>query len=90
MDIHGKIREVLSETVRDDQDQAHRPLSEVDFLSALQRRGIIDDVMKELHFTQVGQHFAVNFQIFKPNNYASTNSVCMDNQRGVSLLNALN
>uniref|UniRef100_A0A3P8SCM4 Centrosomal protein of 76 kDa n=1 Tax=Amphiprion percula TaxID=161767 RepID=A0A3P8SCM4_AMPPE len=53
MDIHGKIREVLAETVRDDKDSAHRSLSETDFLHALQRRGIIDDVMKDLHFTQV-------------------------------------
>ncbi|XP_030605812.1 centrosomal protein of 76 kDa [Archocentrus centrarchus] len=52
MDIHGKIREVLAETVRDDQSSARRSLSEADFLRALQRRGIIDDMMKELHFTQ--------------------------------------
>ncbi|XP_031724425.1 centrosomal protein of 76 kDa isoform X2 [Anarrhichthys ocellatus] len=52
MDIHGRIREVLAETVRDVQGPAHRPLSETDFLHALQRRGIIEDVMKDLHFTQ--------------------------------------
>lgn len=52
MDIHGKIREVLAETVRDDQSSARRSLSEADFLRALQRRGIIDDMMKDLHFTQ--------------------------------------
>ncbi|XP_029360196.1 centrosomal protein of 76 kDa isoform X1 [Echeneis naucrates] len=51
-DIHGKIREVLAETVRDDQGAAHRSLSEADFLRALQCRGIIDDVMKDLRFTQ--------------------------------------
>lgn len=56
MDIHGKIREVLAETVREDQGPAPRALSEADFLHALQRRGIIDDVMKDLHFTQVAQH----------------------------------
>lgn len=66
MDIHGKIREVLAETVRDDQGAVQRPLSEADFLRALQRRGIIDDVMKDLHFTQVGQHFAWNFHIYIP------------------------
>ncbi|XP_060905695.1 centrosomal protein of 76 kDa [Labrus mixtus] len=55
MDIHGRIREVLAETVKDDRGQAHRPLSEVDFLHALQRRGIVDDVMKDLHFTKGGQ-----------------------------------
>ncbi|XP_076592401.1 centrosomal protein of 76 kDa isoform X2 [Chaetodon auriga] len=52
MNIHGKIQEVLAETVRNDQGPAHRSLSEADFLRALQRRGIIDDVMKDLHFTQ--------------------------------------
>lgn len=50
MDIHGKIREVLSETVGEDGCSGHRSLSEEDFLHALQRRGIIDDVMKDLHF----------------------------------------
>lgn len=53
MDIHGKIQEVLAETLRDDQGPAHRTLSETDFLCALRRRGIVDDVMKDLHFTQV-------------------------------------
>uniref|UniRef100_A0A3Q0R6T8 Centrosomal protein of 76 kDa n=1 Tax=Amphilophus citrinellus TaxID=61819 RepID=A0A3Q0R6T8_AMPCI len=62
MDIHGKIREVLAETVRDDQSSARRSLSEADFLRALQRRGIIDDMMKELHFTQVGQLLGCNFR----------------------------
>ncbi|XP_077455829.1 centrosomal protein of 76 kDa [Stigmatopora argus] len=53
MDIRGKIREVLSDTLRDDQGEARQVLSEADFLHALQRRGIIDDVMKDLHFSQV-------------------------------------
>lgn len=53
MDIHGKIREVLAETLRDDHGPTHRPLSESDFLHALQQRGIIDDVMKDIHFNQV-------------------------------------
>nr|XP_040020185.1 centrosomal protein of 76 kDa isoform X2 [Gasterosteus aculeatus aculeatus] len=52
MDIHGKIREVLAATVREEQGPAGRPLSETDFLQALQRRGIIEDVMKGLHLTQ--------------------------------------
>ncbi|XP_074540335.1 centrosomal protein of 76 kDa [Halichoeres trimaculatus] len=57
MDIHGKIREVLAETTRDDQGKGkYPPLSEVDFLNALQHRGIIDDVMKELHFSNTGKH----------------------------------
>lgn len=55
MDIHGRIREVLSEVVRDEQGPAHQSLSEADFLHALQRRGIIDDVMKDLRFPQVNQ-----------------------------------
>lgn len=46
---------MLSEVVRDEQGPAHQSLSEADFLCALQRRGIIDDVMKDLHFTQVNQ-----------------------------------
>ncbi|XP_037533110.1 centrosomal protein of 76 kDa isoform X2 [Nematolebias whitei] len=57
MDIHGKIREVLAETIRDDEGSKHRSLSEADFLHALQRRGIVDDVMKDLHFSKVPLHF---------------------------------
>ncbi|CAN9514046.1 unnamed protein product [Ophioblennius macclurei] len=52
MDIHGKIREVLAETLRDHPGSAQHDLTESDFLLALQRRGIIDDIMKDLHFTQ--------------------------------------
>lgn len=55
MDIHGKIQEFLAETMRVDQFRKDQPLSEVDFLDALQRRGIIDDVMKELHFSNTGK-----------------------------------
>ncbi|XP_068998212.1 centrosomal protein of 76 kDa isoform X2 [Embiotoca jacksoni] len=51
MDIHGRIREVLAETGRDNPGST-RSLSETDFLLALQRRGVIDDVMKHLQFTQ--------------------------------------
>ncbi|XP_058504708.1 centrosomal protein of 76 kDa isoform X2 [Solea solea] len=52
MDIHGKIREVLAETLKDDKGQSHQSLSEATFLRALQSRGIIDDVMKDLRLTQ--------------------------------------
>ncbi|XP_068179754.1 centrosomal protein of 76 kDa [Antennarius striatus] len=52
IDIHGRIRGVLAETLRENQDGAHGPLSEADFLHALQRRGIIDDVVNSLRFTQ--------------------------------------
>ena len=45
---------MLAETVREDHGPAHRSLSQADFLRALQHRGIIDDVMKDLQFTQVG------------------------------------
>lgn len=51
MNIHGKIQEVLAETAR--ADHSSERLSEEDFRHALQRRGIIDDVMKDLHFHQV-------------------------------------
>ncbi|XP_043116067.1 centrosomal protein of 76 kDa [Puntigrus tetrazona] len=53
MDIHGKIRDVLAETVRGDGQHGQRSLSEEDFIHALQRRGVVDDVMKDLHFTNV-------------------------------------
>uniref|UniRef100_A0A8C6LFE9 Centrosomal protein of 76 kDa n=1 Tax=Nothobranchius furzeri TaxID=105023 RepID=A0A8C6LFE9_NOTFU len=56
MDIHGKIRELIAETLGEDQGSGHRSLSEADVLRVLQRRGIIDDVMKDLHFTQAPLH----------------------------------
>ncbi|XP_042173954.1 centrosomal protein of 76 kDa isoform X3 [Oncorhynchus tshawytscha] len=52
MNIHAKIRDVLAETVREDLDPGHSSLSEEDFLRALQCRGIVDDVMKDLHFSK--------------------------------------
>lgn len=51
MDIHGKIRDVVAETVRCEGEQGQRPLSEEDLLTALQRRGIVDDAIKQLTFT---------------------------------------
>ena len=53
MDVHGKIREVLSESLKDDLGYGPHTFSEGDFLQALQRRGIIDDVMRDLQFSQV-------------------------------------
>lgn len=64
MDIHGKIREVLAETLKDDNSPAHRPLTESDFLHALQQRGIIDDVMKNMNINQVRQHFSTDVSEF--------------------------
>ncbi|XP_019346146.1 centrosomal protein of 76 kDa isoform X4 [Alligator mississippiensis] len=48
MDVHGRIREVLAETIRDEIAPEHQQLSTDDLMKALRRRGIIDDVMKEL------------------------------------------
>lgn len=53
MDIHGKIRDVLRETVGADGHHGQRSLTEEDFIHALQRRGIVDDVMKDLSFTNL-------------------------------------
>ncbi|CAL8286910.1 unnamed protein product [Merluccius merluccius] len=52
MDVQGKIRQVLSETLKDDLGAGPQTFSEGDFLRALQRRGIIDDVMRDLQWTQ--------------------------------------
>ncbi|XP_062848310.1 centrosomal protein of 76 kDa [Trichomycterus rosablanca] len=53
MDIHRKIQDVLSETLRGEGDRGERPLSEEDLLTALQRRGIVEDAMRELNFTNL-------------------------------------
>ncbi|XP_066184825.1 centrosomal protein of 76 kDa isoform X2 [Sylvia atricapilla] len=50
MDVHGRIREVLAETVREELAPEHQQLSTEDLIKALRQRGIIDDVMKELKF----------------------------------------
>nr|XP_006636031.1 PREDICTED: centrosomal protein of 76 kDa [Lepisosteus oculatus] len=52
IDIHGKIRDVLAETVREELGSGHHNLSEEDLIRGLQRRGIVDDVMKDLSFVQ--------------------------------------
>ncbi|XP_068788229.1 centrosomal protein of 76 kDa isoform X3 [Struthio camelus] len=50
MDVHGKIREVLAETIREEFAPEHQQLSTEDLIKALRQRGIIDDVIKELKF----------------------------------------
>ncbi|XP_042322012.1 centrosomal protein of 76 kDa isoform X2 [Sceloporus undulatus] len=50
MDVHSRIREVLAETIREELAPEHQLLSEEHLMKALIRRGIIDDVMKELSF----------------------------------------
>ncbi|KAM9644539.1 centrosomal protein of 76 kDa isoform 3-T3 [Morphnus guianensis] len=50
MDVHGRIREVLAETIRGELAPEHQQLSTEDLIKALRQRGIIDDVMKELKF----------------------------------------
>lgn len=53
MDVHGRIREVLAETIREELAPEHQQLSTEDLIRALRQRGIIDDVMKELKFVTV-------------------------------------
>lgn len=53
MDVHSRIREVLAETIREELAPQHQQLSEEDLMRALMRRGIIDDVMKELNFVSI-------------------------------------
>ncbi|KAM9575770.1 centrosomal protein of 76 kDa isoform 2-T2 [Guaruba guarouba] len=54
MDVHGRIREVLAETIREELAPEHQQLSTEDLIKALRQRGIIDDVMKELKFVTDG------------------------------------
>lgn len=53
MDVHGRIREILAETIREELAPDQQQLSSEDLIKALRRRGIIDDVMKELNFVTV-------------------------------------
>ncbi|XP_068048913.1 centrosomal protein of 76 kDa isoform X2 [Anomalospiza imberbis] len=50
MDVHGRIREVLAETIREELAPEHQQVSTEDLIRALRQRGIIDDVMKEIKF----------------------------------------
>ncbi|XP_053570872.1 centrosomal protein of 76 kDa [Bombina bombina] len=52
MDVHGKIREVLAESLQEEFRAEREHISEADLMKALRRRGIIDDVMKELHLME--------------------------------------
>uniref|UniRef100_A0A8C9R713 Centrosomal protein of 76 kDa n=1 Tax=Scleropages formosus TaxID=113540 RepID=A0A8C9R713_SCLFO len=52
IDIHSKIREVLAESVQEELGSDQRALTEEDFVRALQRRGIVDEVMTGLRFSQ--------------------------------------
>ncbi|NXN08758.1 CEP76 protein, partial [Indicator maculatus] len=54
MDVHGRIREVLAEAIREELAPEHQQLSTEDLIKALRQRGIIDDVMKELKFVTDG------------------------------------
>ncbi|XP_051467738.1 centrosomal protein of 76 kDa isoform X1 [Apus apus] len=49
-DVHGRIREVLAETIREELAPEHQQLSTEDLIKALRQRGIIDDVIKEVKF----------------------------------------
>ncbi|KAM7126879.1 centrosomal protein of 76 kDa isoform 3-T3 [Molossus nigricans] len=50
MDVHSRIREILADTIREELAPDQQQLSTEDLIKALRRRGIIDDVMKELNF----------------------------------------
>ncbi|XP_077982929.1 centrosomal protein of 76 kDa-like [Glandiceps talaboti] len=55
MDIQSRVREVLLETIRNE-EQLHRskePMSEQELMEALRQRGLVDDVMRQLQFDSV-------------------------------------
>ena len=49
MDIHGKIRDCVSESMRDQEEHAEG-LSEEELIRTMQEKGIIEDVMRGLEF----------------------------------------
>ena len=50
MDIHSKVREFISESARDNNDDTHEPMDEERLLRSIRDKGIIDDVMRGLDF----------------------------------------
>ncbi|XP_012505420.1 PREDICTED: centrosomal protein of 76 kDa [Propithecus coquereli] len=87
MDVHGRIREILAETIREELAPDQQHLSTEDLIKALRRRGIIDDVMKELNFVTVlgGKAFLEHLQEPEPlpGQVCSTFTLCLHyrNQR---------
>ncbi|RMC15599.1 hypothetical protein DUI87_07801 [Hirundo rustica rustica] len=87
MDVHGRIREVLAETIREELAPEHQQLSTEDMIKALRQRGIVDDVMKELKFVTVlgGKAFLEHLQEPEPlpGQICSTFTLCLHfrNQR---------
>ncbi|XP_073487402.1 centrosomal protein of 76 kDa isoform X3 [Aquarana catesbeiana] len=81
MDVHGKVREVLAETIGDEFGHESHYLSEEDLMEALRRRGIVDDVMKELRFLEDGHSRdltstpkpTTSFMDKRPRTYKKTN-----------------
>lgn len=49
LDIHGQIRNVLSESLRENQLEKEN-VQESNLLESLKERGIVDDIMKSLEF----------------------------------------
>ena len=46
MDVHRKIKDVLEESMQEQDDE----VGEEDLLNALREKGVVDDVMKSLRF----------------------------------------
>ncbi|XP_034029760.1 centrosomal protein of 76 kDa isoform X2 [Thalassophryne amazonica] len=69
MGIQRKIREVLSEAVKNDPDPTEAVLSETTILQALQHKGIVDEVMRDLHFTKEAPADPQPASLSKPSPY---------------------
>lgn len=55
LDVHGQIRNVLSESLRE-KDVDEKNLGESGLLELLKERGIVDDIMKTLEFQGVDKN----------------------------------
>ena len=65
MDVHGKIREYVSESMRDREDDAGG-VSEEELIRAMQEKGIVDDVMSGLEFKRTRQNAEMSQNITYP------------------------
>ena len=83
IDVQSRIKNVLAESLSgQNEKRAKGTISEADILQALRQKGIVDDVMKQLHFDgrETGTHIAAEI---KP----ATHFVDKDDKFAVNLTN---
>ncbi|KAL5022137.1 hypothetical protein ScPMuIL_001292 [Solemya velum] len=63
MDVQGRIKTIISETLHDEFPGRTSQVSEQELLDRLKQRGLLDDIMQQIQFESIGsvQHPATHF-----------------------------